>query len=140
MTVPAAPRRRWFRYSLRTFFVVLTIFCVWLGVQVKWIRDRHDFLLKHEAVRAQLLRVRDAPKVASGHEVAPGWLWLLGEKGTSAIVVYMRLGEFGGQPGEGEAREKEVEAARQLFPEAMTISSSEATESEFRRAEPRPTH
>jgi len=34
--------RRWFRFSLRTFFVVLTIFGVWLGVQVKWVRDRKE--------------------------------------------------------------------------------------------------
>ena len=32
MTSPAHPRRRWFSYSLRTFFVVVTIFGVWLGV------------------------------------------------------------------------------------------------------------
>ena len=25
------PRRRWLQYSLRTFFVLLTVFCVWLG-------------------------------------------------------------------------------------------------------------
>ena len=43
MTSPP-PRRRWLRYSLRTFFIVLTIFGVWLGVQVKWIRDRHEAL------------------------------------------------------------------------------------------------
>ena len=36
------PRRRWFSYSLRTFFVVLTVFGIWLGVQVKWIRARAD--------------------------------------------------------------------------------------------------
>ncbi len=29
------PRRRWFRFSLRTFFVLLTILCVWLGVVSK---------------------------------------------------------------------------------------------------------
>src|SRR3979490_1419139 len=29
-----APRRRWFSYSFRTFFVLLTLFCVWLGERV----------------------------------------------------------------------------------------------------------
>ncbi len=28
------PRRRWLRFSLRTGFVLLTIFCVWLGMRV----------------------------------------------------------------------------------------------------------
>jgi len=40
MTARETPRR-WFRFSLRTLFVVLTILGVWLGVQVKWIKDRH---------------------------------------------------------------------------------------------------
>ncbi len=26
------PRRRWLRFSLRTFFILLTILCVWLAV------------------------------------------------------------------------------------------------------------
>jgi len=45
MTAPL--RRRWFRFSLRTLFVlvaVLGVFLGWLGVQVKWIRDRHEAL------------------------------------------------------------------------------------------------
>src|SRR5713101_1137558 len=44
MPATAKPRRRWFRFSLRTLFVLLTLFCVWLGVQVKWIQDRHKAL------------------------------------------------------------------------------------------------
>ncbi len=37
---------RWatWRFSLRAFFVLLTLFCVWLGVHVKWIEDRHEAL------------------------------------------------------------------------------------------------
>jgi len=45
MTPPS--HRRWFRFSLRTVLVLLTLFCVWLGVQVKWIRDRHDVLARY---------------------------------------------------------------------------------------------
>ncbi len=30
--VSKKPGRRWFSFSLRTFFILLTIFCVWLGV------------------------------------------------------------------------------------------------------------
>lgn len=36
----AKPRRRWFRYSLRTLFVVMTIAAVWLGLTMKRIRDQ----------------------------------------------------------------------------------------------------
>jgi len=29
---PSKPRRRWFQYSLRTLFVLVTVLCVWLAV------------------------------------------------------------------------------------------------------------
>ena len=38
------PERRWFSYSLRTLLAVVTLLCVWLAVQIKWIRDRHAAL------------------------------------------------------------------------------------------------
>ena len=42
MTAP--PKRRWFRFSLRTMFVVVTIFGVWLGWQLKIVRERKAIL------------------------------------------------------------------------------------------------
>ncbi len=33
-------RRRFFRYSLRTLFVVVTVFCVWMGITAKRARDQ----------------------------------------------------------------------------------------------------
>jgi len=38
-----APKRRWFRWSLRTMFVVVTV-CGWIGYQLNWIRQRHEFI------------------------------------------------------------------------------------------------
>lgn len=37
---PPTPHRRWFRFGLRTMFVVLTVFSLWLGWQAKIVRDR----------------------------------------------------------------------------------------------------
>ncbi|MEX2316163.1 MAG: hypothetical protein WD669_03360 [Pirellulales bacterium] len=37
----ASPRRRWFRYSLRTFFLLITAVCIALGLYVKRQRDRY---------------------------------------------------------------------------------------------------
>jgi len=34
------PKRRFFRYSLRTMFVVVTVFCVWLTIIVNRARDQ----------------------------------------------------------------------------------------------------
>src|SRR4051812_48362793 len=72
MISPDTPRRRWFSYSLRTFFVVLTIFGVWLGVQVKWIRDRHE-------------AIQSTTATIGWPGVAPLSLRVLGEKGAGVI-------------------------------------------------------
>ena len=82
--------RRWFRFSLRTFFVLLTLAACaawWVQVQLKWIHDRHDVLMQHM------------------HWVAgyPPWsLRLFGEPGISTISA----------PDAQQARVQE------LFPEA----------------------
>ncbi|MCH7725193.1 MAG: hypothetical protein IH991_01740 [Planctomycetes bacterium] len=64
---PANPKRkrRWLRYSLRTFLLLLTVFAVWLGLlvhrvnkqkeAVQWVRDmggvvRYDFELDEYGV------------------------------------------------------------------------------------------
>ena len=48
------PKRRWFRFSLKTFVVVLTLFCVWLGLLVyrvnkqreaiQWVREHGGYV------------------------------------------------------------------------------------------------
>ncbi len=43
------PRRRFFRYSLRTLMIVVAVFCVWLGFTAKRARDQR---LAVEAIRA----------------------------------------------------------------------------------------
>ena len=35
--------RRWFRFSLRTMLVVVTMLGCWLGYQFNWIRQRNEF-------------------------------------------------------------------------------------------------
>jgi hypothetical protein len=39
-----APKGRWFRFSLRTLFVVVTVFGCWMGYEVNWIRQRRALL------------------------------------------------------------------------------------------------
>ena len=41
-----APNRRWFRFSLRTMFVVVTLVGCWLGNSLIWIKQRHELLDK----------------------------------------------------------------------------------------------
>jgi hypothetical protein len=39
-----APKRRWFQWSLRTLFVVVTVFACWLGYELNSIRQRKQLL------------------------------------------------------------------------------------------------
>src|SRR5438046_2000057 len=98
MTSPTPPRRRWFRFSLRTLFVAVTIFGVWLGVQAKWIRDRRVFLSEHDHAEIYVLEASRIPS-------APGALRIFGERGVWAINT-------------SGMSEGEIAAARRLFPEA----------------------
>ena len=38
------PRRRWFRFSLRTMLVLVTVISVYLGWAANWKRQRREFL------------------------------------------------------------------------------------------------
>jgi hypothetical protein len=43
------PRRSWFRFSLRGLFVVLSVFAVWLGWELAFIRQRQSIRKEFEA-------------------------------------------------------------------------------------------
>ncbi len=73
MTPPS--HRRWFRFSLRTFLVLLTLFCVWLGIQVQWIKDRHDVLARYPDISD------------SACPSAPWSIRILGERGVGVILL-----------------------------------------------------
>ena len=95
------PRRPWFRFTLRTFFVLLTVFSVWLGVQMKWIRDRRDAKLwieKHGYYSALEWERGTA---------APLTLAVLGEKGVSHVWLY-----------KSHSRSDKAREIRRLFPES----------------------
>src|SRR6185295_19980991 len=49
MTTPPSPRRRWFRFSLRTLLVVVTLLCVWLGWQIHAVRQRSAIIAELRA-------------------------------------------------------------------------------------------
>src|SRR5262245_35817365 len=42
------PSRRWLRYSLRTLLVLVTVFCLWLGWQVRIVHKRKAALREIE--------------------------------------------------------------------------------------------
>ncbi len=90
------PRRRWFRFSLRALFLVVTAFGCWLGYQLNWIRQREEFLASG--------RGSESIYVISHQPIrAPRVLSLLGERGRVLIEV---------------SDSRDVAEARRLFPEA----------------------
>jgi hypothetical protein len=54
------PCRGLLRFSLRTLFLLVTIVCVWLGLQVQWLRDRGDALRWIEGNGGNVVK-EDAP-------------------------------------------------------------------------------
>jgi hypothetical protein len=44
--------RRWLRFTLRGLFLVITLFGIWLGIQVNWLRQRQEarrWIEQHES-------------------------------------------------------------------------------------------
>ena len=117
-----APKRRWFRYSLRTLFVVVTLFGCWLGYELNWLRQRRSFIADEVSVRERhpthdtwsatitlsAARGKTPPR-------APGMLWAFGEGGLTTVCV---LAEGIDEQQLTDRDWQRVRQARRLFPEA----------------------
>jgi len=91
-----APKRRWLQFNLRTLFVLITLIACWLGYELNWIRQRHDFITE-ETANCESLRQRGHKDVFTVSSVGPGkspaLLWLFGEPRLDylAFVVESRM-------------------------------------------------
>ena len=103
MSLSQKPRRRWFRFGLRTFLVVVMLMACtawWVTAQLKWIKDR----------RAALASVtRTYGSIWNQPRKAPWSLRLFGEH--PAMVIFT--------PSNGKPTAKEIQ---QLFPEANVLT------------------
>jgi hypothetical protein len=113
-----APKRRWFRYSLRMLFVLVTVVCCWLGYELNWIRQRHAFLAKQRVVFEQTptLGFPGTSEPVQGATRAPDLLSLFGESGVSVLLLQIFVENYDGADSD---RYDEVRLAKQLFPEAQ---------------------
>ena len=114
-----APKRRWFRFSLRTLFVVVTICACWLGYEFNWIRQRRAFLDDQ-----QRHWIVDGPRrfvPFYGSARAPFPLWLFGEDGVRTLHVVVVDGSTAPPNLAHQDRYPETRQAMRLFPEAMLI-------------------
>jgi hypothetical protein len=103
-------------------FVVVTVFAVFVGYHVNWIRQRQDaeasanwYRLSTDESGIDLILKKPRPR-------APGLLWLFGENGHSQCLLF-----FGYQPTEHftysnreltPLEQSEVSRIKRLFPEA----------------------
>jgi hypothetical protein len=122
-------KRRWFRFSLRTLFGLVTIVGVgagWVVYQLDWIRERHT-----------LLASRDNWSWTTGGTERPAAPWslrLFGEKGYAQImVVIVDPTRALGPAKESDSVESDsyrltpierrhVEQVGRIFPEAHTFA------------------
>jgi hypothetical protein len=89
--------RRYFQFSLRTLFALMTILCIWLGYQLNWIRERHKALEELQQSRVVFDAYKPAP-----------WSIRLIERGVPCIAV---------DPDVARDAQK-VGRLKRLFPEA----------------------
>jgi hypothetical protein len=102
------PKRRWFRFSLQTLFVLVTITGVcagWAAYQLNWIRQRHNYL-QNTIITNTDLEAHVDKFVAKWKATCPWSLRLFGESATD--YIWAPIGA--------------EETARRLFPESILIS------------------
>jgi len=100
----ASHRRRWFQFGLRTLFVSVTIFAVWLGWELKFIRERAAFLNDWNAIYYGGL-MTGKPHLTNPNGPISFWRRMLGDKALIWITLHR-------DNVDGIAR------AKKLFPEA----------------------
>src|SRR6266702_5950070 len=76
-----AHKRRWFQFSLRTLFIVMTLFGCWLGYQLSWIRQRHALLSPQQVYGCGTVTVYQ------GGTSAPWSIRVFGEPGYGELIV-----------------------------------------------------
>jgi hypothetical protein len=107
-------RLRWFRFSLRTMLVLVTLVCIlcgYIGWAQNWIRQRREFINRLDS---------DISEEMPATDNAPFPLWIFGEIGAPAT---MNL------PG---VSEEDCQLALRLFPETTYVNSELPDYPEFK--------
>jgi hypothetical protein len=118
-----ALNRRWFRFSLRTLFMVVTVFGCWLGWQVSIVRERKSLLRSLESRASDsydpYTLIFTYPRSVDGSRLRSKIKWLPKE---GSIPWFRRL--LGDEPVgslglPSDMPEQERRHIRQAFPEAI---------------------
>ena len=106
------PRRRWYRFSLRTMLVLVSLVCVtcgYVGWALNWKRQRHVFLESHP---------KCLYSVPSQDWPAPWPLRLFGEVG----IIHIQMQLVPGRKEELKELKARTEEVKRLFPESKVQS------------------
>lgn len=112
-------RRRWLRFSLKSFLLVVTLLGAWLGYQLSWVRARRVFLAEEYAIRDSQKRwwsTIDNPGQKPPR--APWGLWVFGEQGYTSIAFISQSNTPTDQRALTDRDRERLDLARRLFPEA----------------------
>lgn len=117
--------RRWFRFSLRTFFVLLTLFGAWLGYQVNWIRQRSEALKQIRSTNEPYAVTSDPDAKRFDGKGAP---WIVRATNNATAHHFMILQkDFPAEKASGR-----IQRLRRLFPEATFSVFQEPGELRYR--------
>lgn len=103
--MPHVPNRRWFKFSLRTMFVVTTVLACWLGWNLHRVRQREEILQYASQVCSE-----NNPSVADDVPIA--WR-LLGAEPVWWVLL------------PGCVPKEELMRVQSLFPEAICVMESQ---------------
>jgi hypothetical protein len=124
-----ARKRRWFRFSLRTVFMLMTAFGMflgWLVYQLNWIRQRNEYVAEkqtiwaaahHRVFQAQSGAARSRVDIRIEDVSPPSQLWLFGERGVSSLQMCVWVQDIHDEQCLIDAFKSERARALRLFPE-----------------------
>ena len=110
------PTRRWFRFSLRTMLVLVTVVCIYLGWAMNWKHKRHAMLDNFKSLAKRGSYYPPEGIIYGGSAPLP--LRLLGEHGVRNIDI-------------SAASHDEFGPVARMFPEAILHRTDEANNDYF---------
>ena len=102
------PRRRWFRFSLRTLFVLMSLLCIWLGWNVYQVRQR-ETVLQYLRQQQVFMEANNYPEHPWRRSLPFIWSWL-GAKPVGRILL-----------PHWQYSDDDCRTIQRLFPEAAVI-------------------
>jgi hypothetical protein len=122
VTETTKPKRRWYQFSLRTLLIAMTLLAIWLGWNIKKVRQRSEYARYLIAKGEDVIPLESAATVAAQHpwstkRVPWVWRWM-----GATPIEYIRIHEARGF-AQADAR-----VMADLFPEARVYFVSERYE------------